>query len=37
MKIDGPITNNYKATCQVFDAAGKIAWAGDGGDDAVEG
>ena len=24
MKIDGPVPNNYKATCQVFDAAGKL-------------
>ena len=24
MKIDGPTTNNYTATCQVFDTAGKL-------------
>jgi hypothetical protein len=24
MKIDGPMTNNYTATCQVFDTAGKL-------------
>ena len=24
MKIDGPVTNNYTATCQVFDRAGKL-------------
>jgi hypothetical protein len=24
MKIDGPMTNNYRATCQVFDRAGKL-------------
>jgi hypothetical protein len=24
MKIDGPVTNNYKATCRVLDAAGKL-------------
>jgi hypothetical protein len=24
MKIDGPMTNNYTATCQVFDRAGKL-------------
>ncbi|MFY9882228.1 MAG: hypothetical protein WAK39_22955 [Pseudolabrys sp.] len=24
MKIDGPMTNNYTATCQVFDSAGKL-------------
>ena len=24
MKIDGPMTNNYTATCQVFDGAGKL-------------
>ena len=24
LKIDGPTTNNYTATCQVFDRAGKL-------------
>ena len=24
MKIDGPMTNNYTATCQAFDRAGKL-------------
>jgi hypothetical protein len=24
MKIDGPMTNNYRATCQVFDRAGEL-------------
>jgi hypothetical protein len=24
MKIDGPVMHNYKATCQLFDTAGKL-------------
>jgi hypothetical protein len=24
VKIDGPVTNNYTATCRVFDSAGKL-------------